>query len=98
MATSMAGISVKKKKRDAAAMIVIVAVCAVAKAALDPLAANVAALIRMQIMSAIPSVANAGAVARVKRRRRDRPKSKAKAKAKVRAGRAIRRAAADKLV
>ena len=66
MATSMAGISVKKKKRDAAAMTVIVAVCAVARVVLDPLAANVAALIRMQIMSAIPSVANADAVAKAK--------------------------------
>ena len=89
---SMAATSAKKKKRDAAAMTVIVAVCAVAKAVLDRLAANVAAPIRTQIMSAIRSVANAGAVARAKQRRLGNPKSKAK----VRAGRAIPLAAADK--
>ena len=94
MATSMADISVKKKKRDAAAMIVIVAVCAVAKAALDPLAANVAAPTQTRITSAIPSVANAGAVARAKQRRPGNPKSKAK----VRAGRAIPLVAVDQLV
>ena len=92
VAMSMAATSAKKKKPDAAAMTVIAAVCAVARAVLDPLAASVAAPMRTQIMSAIRLVANAGAVARAKQRRRGNHK------AKVRAGREIPLVAADKLV